>query len=588
MVLLLVACTRLLGAVEVDHVLVLHSYNTDYQWTREMDEGIRNAFALRDAAAIIAHAEYLDARHFDSPEHLADRVVGLAAKYASTPLDGIIVTDDVAFDLMREHRDRLFGPVPLVFAGINGFSPQLIEGLSAVTGIVEAISVTETLEFISGTFGASIRLYILTDSTTTGTRNLEWVLRELNSGPVGLRPEVRIRRDATPEDLRRINAEEARSRDPAVALLIGSVSELDGSPMPFDRAARVIPEILQQVPVVTMWDFYLGRGIMGGKLTRAGVQGAMAGRMMLDVLSGTPPDRIPIVSDSPNEWVFDATAVRRHELMPGQLPRGSILINHQPSIWDLYRSELIAATVAFLSLVSVLAVLLVSMRRRAETDKRLRESLAEKEVLLHEIHHRVKNNLQVISSILNMQSATVSDPDVVTLFLECESRVRTMALVHEQFYESQSLNHISMKDYLEELVDSVAALMGAPGVEVRVLRHFDDLELNLVTAIPVGLLLNELVSNAFKHGMRGPNLELSVSLTLGGSSSPAARLARLVVADRGPGMAAPPDVTKTLGLALVSTLAAQIGGSVAFSDNDPSGLRVEIEFPMPDGSRTVA
>ena len=582
--LLILVFTAPLQAQDVRKVLVLHSYNTDYQWTRDVDAGIRSALAEGNDGAIIGYTEYLDVRHFRSPEYLAMRASGLASKYAEIDFDGIIVSDDMAFEFMREYRDGLFGSVPLVFAGINGGSPGLLAGFEKVTGVVEGISVSETLAFIYSTFDKEIRLYILADSTTTGQRNLAWVLDELGRADRDPEPQIRIVRNATPNDLRRINGHEKPGGRSAVALLIGALFETDGTSMPFDRAKQLAPELLSAIPIVTMWDFYLGDGILGGRVTRGRIQGQRAGEMMVRIVSGTPVGDIPIVVDSPNEWVFDAGTAKTFGIEPEDLPEGAVFINNEPTLWDLYSEQLIAAGIVFVSLVSVVVVLLITVRQRTESDKKLRESLEEKEVLLQEIHHRVKNNLQVISSILNMQSATLPDGEAVAYFRECESRVRSMALVHEQFYQSKSLKQISMKSYIEELVDSVAELMWPLGALVTLTRDCDDIGLDLDTAIPIGLLLNELVSNAFKYGTAESKLDISVSLTIDAGAANKSAYGRLVVADHGPGLSAPPETGNTLGIPLVKTLADQIGGTVAFEANQPRGLRVVVIFPVPDSA----
>ncbi len=578
--LFVITCAAPLPAQQVARVLVLHSYNTDYQWTRDLDAGIRQAFAEENDRAIIAYTEYLDVRHFSSAEYLSDRASGLESKYSSTQLDGIIVADDMALHFMRDHRDRLFGPVPLVFAGINGFSSRLVDALGNVTGVVENISVKETLRYVHAAFDRGIRLYILADSTTTGQLNLARVLDELRETHRDFEPSVRVLRDATPTDLRRINSNEKSRRGSAVALLIGALFESDGSSMPFDRARRLAPELLHAVPIVTMWDFYLGDGILGGRVTRAGVQGERAGEMMVEILDGRPANTIPMVLDSPNEWVFDARTISAFGLDPQNLPDGAILINNEPTVWDLYSEQIIAAGIVVVSLVFVVVVLLITVRQRSEAARKVQESLEEKEVLLQEIHHRVKNNLQVISSILSMQSASIADVQAVAFFRECESRVRSMALVHDQFYQSRSLKRISMRAYLQDLVDSVAGLMSPPAAQVSVTCTLDEICLDLDTAIPIGLLVNELVSNAFKYGSKSSRLDVSVLLQIEGTSHKKTPEARLIVTDHGPGLTGPPDTTKTLGFALVSTLADQIGASVAFERNDPTGLRVEVRFPF--------
>jgi two-component sensor histidine kinase len=197
----------------------------------------------------------------------------------------------------------------------------------------------------------------------------------------------------------------------------------------------------------------------------------------------------------------------------------------------------------------------VTDRKRIEED--LRRSLDEKESLLKEIHHRVKNNMQVISSLLNLQATTVSDESGLLMLRESQQRIRAMALVHEQLYRSSNLARIEMNEYLRVLAGHLARTYGVPGVELRVTGTGGSLAVD--TAIPCGLIVNELVTNAFKYafpGERGGFVEIEFREDSGGYV--------LAVGDDGVGMPSHIDLTNasTLGLQLVSTLADQINGTI--------------------------
>jgi PAS domain S-box-containing protein len=209
----------------------------------------------------------------------------------------------------------------------------------------------------------------------------------------------------------------------------------------------------------------------------------------------------------------------------------------------------------------------VHLRRQAE--EQLQASLQEKVVLLKEIHHRVKNNLQVVSSLLGLQAATVQDPGVLELFEEGKNRIASMALVHEELYRSPDLAQVNLETYLERLVRRlVAGQTGARRVETLV--RVADVRLPVDLAIPCGLVVNELVTNALKHGMRGrPRGELAVSAERAGG------LVRMLVADDGPGF--PPDLdyrqTETLGMQLVVNLVSQLHGELELEDRPGCAFR---------------
>ncbi len=208
-------------------------------------------------------------------------------------------------------------------------------------------------------------------------------------------------------------------------------------------------------------------------------------------------------------------------------------------------------------------------RRRAQ--RQTLQSLKEKELLLKEIHHRVKNNLQVIISLLNLQSRRTDDLVAREVIRESQARVQSIALFHEKLYRSQDLAHVGSTEYVRDLVANVVRAMGRG--EVRWTVSGDDRPLGVDQAVPCGLIVNELVSNALKHAFpEGRAGTIAVSLTFAGSSW------RLVVEDDGVGL--PPggerSRTRSLGLELVATLAEQLGGELTIRE---APTRFGVEFP---------
>ncbi|MFH1266359.1 MAG: histidine kinase dimerization/phosphoacceptor domain -containing protein, partial [Planctomycetota bacterium] len=150
-------------------------------------------------------------------------------------------------------------------------------------------------------------------------------------------------------------------------------------------------------------------------------------------------------------------------------------------------------------LATALNQMAADLREKTVSKERLLASLREKELLLKEVHHRVKNNLQVISSLLNLQAQELSDPKTVRLFQESQGRVRSMALIHEQLYRSDDLAHIDFAAYVEQLVAHLRGSFGNSGGRVDVRLDVQPLPLSLDLAIPCGMIVNELVSNALEH-----------------------------------------------------------------------------------------
>lgn len=219
----------------------------------------------------------------------------------------------------------------------------------------------------------------------------------------------------------------------------------------------------------------------------------------------------------------------------------------------------------------------MDITQRKEASDAIRRSLTEKEILLKEIHHRVKNNLQIISSLLFLQMEYVSLPQDKELFSESQKRIQAMALVHEELYGTEDLSCVNMADYVPRLVERVLAGADIP---VRCEFQVEEVRLPVTRSIPCGLILNELVMNAVKHAFRpGAPADgcghLRVSLR-----REAAHLV-LEVEDNGPGLPPGFDIndTPTLGMTLVSSLTQQLSGTMSAA-NGASGALFRLVFPL--------
>jgi two-component sensor histidine kinase len=140
---------------------------------------------------------------------------------------------------------------------------------------------------------------------------------------------------------------------------------------------------------------------------------------------------------------------------------------------------------------------------RKEIDRAIRLALKEKEILLKEVHHRVKNNLQVISSLMSLQKSFVKDPTLVQVLEESQSRIATMSYIHESLYRHTDFSSISFADYLQRLSTNLIHSYSTPDCEVALQSAFEDVYLTLDQAIPSGLIVNELVSNSLKYAFKG-------------------------------------------------------------------------------------
>ncbi len=199
----------------------------------------------------------------------------------------------------------------------------------------------------------------------------------------------------------------------------------------------------------------------------------------------------------------------------------------------------------------------ISEKKKASIE--IEESLKEKEVLLKEIHHRVKNNLQVISSILNLQSSFVQDEKTLSILQESRNRIRSMAIIHENLYKTEDFSTIKFGEYLQNLTANLIASYRISG-EVRLVAGINNVDLVLDQAIPCGLLVNEIITNALKYAWDNEK-DRVISIKL---SQKKAQVV-LEISDNGKGLPRPfrEMNSDTLGLQLIITLAEQLDGDLS-------------------------
>jgi two-component sensor histidine kinase len=221
---------------------------------------------------------------------------------------------------------------------------------------------------------------------------------------------------------------------------------------------------------------------------------------------------------------------------------------------------------------------IVDISDRRQKEERIQAALEEKDLLLHEIHHRVKNNLHVVHNLLDLQAMRIKDAEVQEMLMDCQNRIRSMALIHQTLYESKNFARVDFGCFLGALVPTLISSYGLGSDNVHLNIEVSKVSLPINSAVPCGLLVNELVTNALKHGFPdGRGGEISVKL---------ARLdderMRLVVSDDGVGIPENLDIeqTGTLGLSLVTLLSQQLGGKLTIQRNQPT--RFALDFPLPD------
>ena len=207
-----------------------------------------------------------------------------------------------------------------------------------------------------------------------------------------------------------------------------------------------------------------------------------------------------------------------------------------------------------------------------QAEKKIEAALKEKEALLKEVHHRVKNNLQIISSLLSLQASSIEDQAVADLFRESQNRVRLMALIHEKLYQSDDLGKINLGEYIRVLCSYLMRSYEINSESVNLIVDVDDIILEIDTAVSCGLIVNELISNSLKYAFpNGGSGTISLNATVTDKDH-----FSIIYSDTGIGLPRSLDIhnAKTLGLQLVGSLCEQIGGDLEITGSVGTEFRL--------------
>jgi PAS domain S-box-containing protein len=361
------ACALPLVAAEPKRILILNSYDPGYQWTDDETSGAR-AGLKKANGEVKVYVEYMGAKLVNDREYIEHLRQLYRHKYEHVHLDAIISTDNDAFEFLRAHRDEVFGPVPTVFCGVNYLNIDDLKGTTLFTGVSETIDVAGNFDLILRLHPKTKHIAVITDDSITGKR---------------IHQEVA---DAIPNHANRLqvtfleNIEFSQLLDkvaklPSDTVIFYSFYFRDSTGKVFDYydSASMVSNN-SHVPVYGAWDFNLGHGIIGGKLTSGFEQGETAGQMAARILNGENVESMPVQWSSTSQYMFDFVQLNRFGIPSEKLPSGSIIINQPPSSYEINKRLVWGVLCSVVALTIALAVLLANIFRRRRAEQALRES----------------------------------------------------------------------------------------------------------------------------------------------------------------------------------------------------------------------
>jgi two-component sensor histidine kinase len=251
---------------------------------------------------------------------------------------------------------------------------------------------------------------------------------------------------------------------------------------------------------------------------------------------------------------------------------------------ELQQSKILQANIirniSFVS-IAILLVIMAMVYRRYKINKRMRTEInlknatlekliTEKEYLLKEVHHRVKNNLQVVMSLLNTQTHFLKDDTAIAAIKNSQHRIHSMSLIHKKLYQSENVVSINMEIYISELIEYFKEAFDI-GQRIRFIAEIDEIELDTTQAVPLGLILNEAITNAIKHAFP-VNSEGTITIILKRSLN----TIQLTISDDGIGMVNLENNTSSLGLKLIRGFSGELNAEPVFANNN--GLVISLTF----------
>ena len=339
------------------------------------------------------------------------------------------------------------------------------------------------------------------------------------------------------------------------------------------RTIDVLEDIapVSGAPIFSFYDTLLGVGVTGGVMSNAEAYGQTVAEVAVAVLNGE--SQVATERMGETRIMFDDRALRRFGIRRHNLPPESEILYTEPNIFRDHPGIVATAIVVIIAQSSALLLLVLSHNRRKRVEAALRESVREKELLLREIHHRVKNNLQVVGSILEMHSRAIHDPEAMQSYRETSVRIQSMGLLHNKLYASRGAEQVDIQEYFEAIAEHIVQSYAAAD-RITYQMKCAGVYLNVETASPCGLILTELMTNSLKYAFPdGRPGTITVSLR----GEPPGYL--LVYTDDGVGL--PPDFNSSshghVGLQIVNALVMQLHGTLESSSAGAATFAVRFE-----------
>ncbi len=353
-----------LEAKSQHRILILNSYHYGYSWSDNEVKGIIETLDISFPDADIL-VEFLDAKHFPESFHGQTRKKMIADKYPSQTFSLIFAVDNPALEFIVSYRDELFPKIPVVFCGINDFTPRMLKGGKNITGVAQLMDIKGTLQVMQKLHPFTDTLYILHDDTVSGLAMRHETENILEKFPQKWRAEWlgNAAIDSILSKLKNISSN-------SLVLLLSYSRDKEGIVFRNSDISRIISEA-SPVPVYCTHEEFLGFGVAGGSLLSGRFHGAFAAQMALRILNGEPAGLIPVVQQPTSKIMFDDNILQKFSLSVKNIYPDCIVTNKPENFYEKYQGRILAAFIVILFLSACIFVLALNILRRRKAEQEL-------------------------------------------------------------------------------------------------------------------------------------------------------------------------------------------------------------------------
>jgi len=519
---LVLSCTYQQAFARLKNVLIIHSYNSGLNWTDQINASIFESFKSEYYKTVDLRCEFMDSKHFENNDYFEHFKDYLAFKYNQVPIDLIISSDNAAFDFLTQYHNELFKNVPVVFCGLN-YCDSIPKGF---TGIMEDLDLKANLQLIQSLHPDYRKLYIINDRSITGKS----ISKKLNKTIASDFPTLRYEY-LTDYSLKELQDKLASLNSKDIVLLLLFNFDRTGTPYSYNIILDELRPFCKQ-PIYGTWDFYIGKGIVGGKIAKAFHHGQMAASIAKRVLGGTKITDIPVTS-GPTEYIFDSRILKEHKI-EGKLPENSVVINLS---YDFILKNKLYYALTFIIIILLTSVILLlywylmkiktNLHREQELVIKIKEKSDEteialakaeesnrlKEAFLANISHEIRtpmNGILGFSSLLNKTNKPESQTEYIKYIHLCGEQLMCIItnILNTALIESQQMKVNEEMVSVNQMINRILKnLLKHPNIENKTFEKTlslpDGEDFIYTDATKLNDILTTLLRNAIKFTPRG-------------------------------------------------------------------------------------